>query len=56
MIFAQPHLDLEMKAEFRVKEIAAQMDTLEVEEEGERCPFVQRGRRRASEFLAIALL
>ena len=56
MIFAQVQLDLEMKAEFLVMEIVAQMDTLEVEEEGERCPFVQRGRRRASEFLAIALL
>ena len=56
MIFAQPHLDLEMKAEFPVKEIVAQMDTLEVEEEGERCPFVRMGRRQASKFLAIALL
>ena len=56
MIFAQAHLDLEMKAEFPVKEIVAQMDTLEVEEEGERCPFVQKGRRRVSKFLAIALL
>ena len=56
MIFAQPHLDLEMKAEFPVKEIVAQMDTLEVEEEGERRPFVQKGRRQASKFLAIALL
>ena len=56
MIFAQPQLDSEMKAEFPVKEIAAQMDKLEVEEEGERRPFVQKGRRRASKFLAIALL
>ena len=56
MIFAQAHLDLEMKAEFLVKEIVAQMDTLGVEEEGERCPFVQMGRRQALKFLGIALL
>ena len=56
MIFAQAQLDLEMKAEFPVKEIAAQMDTLEVEEEGERRPFVQRGRHQASKFSGIALL
>ena len=56
MIFAQPQLDLEMKAEFPVKEIVEQMDKLEVEEEGERRPFVQKGRRQASKFLAIALL
>ena len=56
MIFAQAHLDSEMKAEFPVKEIVAQMDTLGVEEEGERCPFVQKGRRRVLKFLAIALL
>lgn len=56
MIFAQAHLDSEMKAEFPVKEIVAQMDTLEVEEEGERRPFERRGRPRASKFLAIALL
>ena len=30
MIFAQAHLDSEMKAEFPVKEIVAQMDTLEL--------------------------
>ena len=56
MIFAQAQLDLEMKAKFPVKEIVAQMDTLGVEEEGERRPFVQKGRPRASKFLAIALL
>ena len=56
LIFAQVQLDLEMKAEFLVMEIVAQMDTLEVEEEGERRPFVQKGRPRASKFLAIALL
>ena len=56
MIFAQAHLDSEMKAEFPVKEIVAQMDTLEVEEEGERRPFVRKGRRQASKFLGIALL
>ena len=56
MIFAQAQLDLEMKAEFPVKEIVAQMDTLGVEEEGERRPFVQKGRRQALKFLGIALL
>ena len=56
MIFAQPQLDSVMKAEFPVKEIVAQMDKLEVEEEGERYPFERKGRRQASKFLAIALL
>ena len=56
MIFAQPDLDLEMKAEFPVKEIVAHMDTLEVEEEGGTRPFVQKGRRQASKFSRIALL
>ena len=56
MIFAQAQLDSDMKAEFPVREIVEQMDKLEVEEEGERRPFVQKGRPRASKFLAIALL
>ena len=56
MIFAQAQLDSEMKAEFPVKEIVAQMDTLEVEEEGERRPFERKGRRQALNFLGIALL